>query len=263
MSSDPNAPPPPANRAARDVFSRIFGSSGLGVGIVLVIVPALLLIAGLGYGLFDRMRLIGLPLMAILGIVLLFGTLALVAMLFQSLGLTDSAEPLALPPGSIRAAIALSLIVLFAIISIMLFQSMVGQPYLLQGFTKTQMYGMVERSPGSVIQVVPAACAASVPPGGACAEADERYDLHLQGAGLSESASDLATQLLTLVGTLMTSVTSFYFATRGQAEARRGEPAGPMPTVVEAPVTSSSVQAPQVVAVTPDVAADENKPAPG
>jgi hypothetical protein len=240
MSSDENASPPVAKSAARDVFSRVFGSSGLGVGIVLVIVPALLLVAGLGYGFFDRMRLIGLPLMAILGIVLLFGTLALVAMLFQSLGLTDKAEPLALPPGSIRAAIALSLIVLFAIISIMLFQSMVGQPYLLQGFTKAQMYGMVERSPGSVIQVVPAACAASVPEGGACAEADERYDLHLQGAGLSESASDLATQLLTLVGTLMTSVTSFYFATRGQAETKRSETPLPEPTNTNAPAAPAS-----------------------
>lgn len=242
MSSDPSSPLQPTSRAARDLFSRVFGSSGLGVGIVLVIVPAVLLMAGLGYGLFDRMRLIGLPLMAILGIVLLFGTLALVAMLFESLKLTNRAEPLALPPGSIRAAIALSLIVLFAITSIMLFQSMVGQPYLLKGFSKAQMYSMVERSPDNVIEVVPAACAASVPAGGACADADERFDLHLQGAGLSESASDLATQLLTLVGTLMTSVTSFYFATRGQSDTRQGEAQGaaPVPAPTPAPAVAAA-----------------------
>lgn len=222
------------SHTARDWLSRIFGSSGLGVGTVLVIVPAVVLWLGLATGLLDRMRLIGLPLLAILGIVLLFGTLALVAMLFQSLGLHDRREALALPPGSIRAAIALALIVLFAIISIMLFQSMLGQPYVLKGFDRTQRDALVMKAPERVIEVVPAACAASLPTGAACAEADQRFDLHLQGGSPPSGASDLAKQLLVLVGTLMTSVTSFYFATRGSAEARRDEPAAPAAAVDDA-----------------------------
>lgn len=214
----PALPPLPSNW-----LSKVFGSSGLGVGIVLVLLPATVLMLGLGLGFFDGMRLVGLPMLAIFGIIILFGTLALVAMLFQTLGLTDRAEPLALPPGSIRAAIALSLIVLFAIISIMLFQSMLGSNYVLHAMSKTQRDEMVAKAPERVIDSVPAACAASVPAGGTCGEADQRFDLHLQGATPATAASDLAKQLLILVGTLMTSVTSFYFAGRGQTDLARKE----------------------------------------
>lgn len=226
---------------ARDWLSRIFGSGGLGVGLALVVVPATALMLGLAYKWFDGMRLVGLPLLAIFGIIILFGTLALVAMLFRSLDLTDPREALALPPGSIRAAIALSLIVLFAIISIMLFHSMLGSSYLLQGLTKAQRDQMVAQSPERVIDSVPAACAAPVPKDGACAEADQRYDLRMQGATPPAGASDLAKQLLVLVGTLMTSVTSFYFATRSQAEqARKDEPGAPKPEAPGAPASPGS-----------------------
>lgn len=200
-------------------MSQTFGSGGLGVGLALVVVPAAMLMLGLAFRWFDNMRLVGLPLLAIFGIIILFGTLALVAMLYQSLNLTDPSEALALPSGSIRAAIALALIVLFAIIAIMLFQSMLGSSYLLQGMNKVQRDEMVAKMPQRVIESVPAACAASVPSGGSCADADQRFDLRMQGAEPATGASDLAKQLLVLVGTLMTSVTSFYFATRGMAEA--------------------------------------------
>ena len=76
----------------RDLFSKVFGSSGLGVGFVLVFLPAAVLMLGLGLGFFDQMRLVGLPMLAIFGIIILFGTLALVAMLFQSLGLLAPTE---------------------------------------------------------------------------------------------------------------------------------------------------------------------------
>lgn len=221
---DPTPAPVAAPQAARDLLSRIFGSSGLGIGIVLVLLPAGLLMLGLGLGLLDRMRLVGLPMLAIFGIILLFGTLALVAMLFQSLGLTDPKEPLALPQGSIRAAIALSLIVLFAIIAIMLFQSMLGSTYVLRGLTKTEHDAIVNKIPERVVDSMAAPCAASAPAGGACAETDLRFNLSLQGASPSSGASDLAKQLLILVGTLMTSVTSFYFAGRGQTETKPKEP---------------------------------------
>lgn len=208
---------------SRNMLSTIFGSSGLGVGIVLVALPAVALMVGLQFELFDRMRLVGLPMMAIFGIIMLFGTLALVAMLFQSLSLTDRKEALALPPGSIRAAIALSLIVLFAIISIMLFQSMLGSAYLLQNMTKAQRDELVAKVPDRVIESVPANCAVAVAKDGSCGESDQRFDLRMQGAAPPAGASDLAKQLLVLVGTLMTSLTSFYFATGGQRDATRAD----------------------------------------
>lgn len=214
-ANDANVTP---SHKPRDMLSKLFGSSGLGVGIVLVLLPAVVLMLGLGYRLFDGMRLVGLPMLAIFGIIILFGTLALVAMLFQTLGLTNRDEPLALPPGSVRAAIALSLIVLFAIISIMLFQSLLGSTYVLHGTTKAQRDEIVAKAPDRVVESVLAACAAPVPQTGTCDEADLRFDVRMQGAMPPTGASDLAKQLLVLVGTLMTSVTSFYFAGRGQTD---------------------------------------------
>ena len=64
-----------------------------------------------------------------------------------------------------------------------------------------------------------------------CAEADRRYAVVLRAA-LPADAVDLAKQLLVLVGTLMTSVTSYYFATRAGAESDKSghtNPAAPDP----------------------------------
>ena len=58
-----------------------------------------------------------LPLLAIGGVVVLIFMLATVSMIFSALGLTNKELAMGLPEGSIRAVIALSLIVLFAILS--------------------------------------------------------------------------------------------------------------------------------------------------
>src|SRR5262252_21344 len=67
---------------------------------------------------------IKLPVLIIVGIMALFATLALVAVTFSVAGLSDSSQALGLPEGSVRAAIALSLIVIFAITSIYLYGSL-------------------------------------------------------------------------------------------------------------------------------------------
>lgn len=186
-------------------------SKGFGASVLLIILPCLLLY--LGFKEANEAPLIGLPAMAILGIMLLFGSLALVATLFAKLKLTDPAQALALPEGSIRATIALSLIVLFAIISIMLFQS-TGKPYVIRDLSYSSQNEMLKLGSPQVLAVVPLACSA----GGTTCTAEERtYDVHV--VATSPDALDLAKQLLVLIGTLMTSVTSFYFASRATAQA--------------------------------------------
>ena len=108
-----------------------------------------------------------LPLVAIAGVVLLLAVLALVAAVFGTLGLDDSKQPLGLPEGSIRAVIALALVVLFAILSIYLF--------------------------------------------------DKISDSQAQ---ISSEAKDLAKQLLTIIGTLMTAVAGFYFGAQSAATSK-------------------------------------------
>ena len=119
---------------------------------------------------------IRLPVLVITGVMALFATLALVAVTFSVAGLTDPKQALGLPEGSVRAAIALSLIVIFAITSIYLYSSL------------------------------------------------SKVDPNSPGI-------DFAKQVFAVVGTLMTSVASFYFASRAAAPA-------PAPTVSRPEVTS-------------------------
>lgn len=91
------------------------------------------------------------------GIMMLFGSMALTATLFARLGLSNKYEALALPVGSIRAAIALSLIVLFAIIAIMLFQSLF-KPYLIPGLGKEEMNAIVLEPRNRVLAIYQANC---------------------------------------------------------------------------------------------------------
>jgi hypothetical protein len=73
-----------------------------------------------------------------------------------------------------------------------------------------------------VIAVIPDCDKSKSGTSGGCLDGDRTYSLHiLQPPG--QESTDLAKQLLILVGTLMTAVTSYYFASRA-SEPRRESP---------------------------------------
>jgi len=223
------------SRAVRAVMAYTDGA--VGAGLALVVLPCIALYFGIPK-MFD-MPTVGLPILAVFGIMILFGALALISTLFARLGLSDRSQAFALPEGSIRAAIALSLIVLFSIISIMLYQTL-NKPYVIPNLTEDEKAVVLKDASIRVIAVLPVRCAAPV--GGAAPAADcppgtLRYAVHVRQPAAQES-TDLAKQLLILIGTLMTSVTSFYFASRAtesqsQDDAATGDtgspPDGPAP----------------------------------
>jgi hypothetical protein len=129
----------------------------------------LLLVAlfGLSFAVGFAPTEVKLPIIAIAGVFLLLGALAIVSVAFSLFELSDKTQALGLPEGSIRAVIALSLIVLFAILSVYLYASLTSQK---------------PDSPNT----------------------------------------DFAKQLLVLVGTLVTSVASFYFGSRAAASGSAG-----------------------------------------
>lgn len=185
-----------------------------GAGLVLVVVPSVALYYGIDR--FSQHPMIGLPIMAIFGIMILFGALALVSTVFARLGLDNRLEALALPEGSIRAAIALALVVLFAIIAIMLYQS-VADPYVIPDLSDADKELLLHDQHNRVIAVQahcakPAAAVATPCP-------DLRFQVHLQRPR-DPDTTDLAKQLLVMVGTLMTSVTSFYFGSRSSSPSK-------------------------------------------
>ncbi|WP_431052996.1 hypothetical protein [Roseateles sp. L2-2] len=184
-----------------------------GLALVLIVLPGAALVFGLSY-LANRPS-VGLPLLAIFGIVILLGSLALVSALFSRLGLANPAEALGLPSGSIRATVALALIVLFALIAVMLYQTLDGGRTV-SGVMEAQKAAFLKDPLIHVRSVTPVACAASATdcPGG------YRFDLVVD-APAGVAASDFAKQLLTLVGTLMTSVVSYYFAAKSSESAMK------------------------------------------
>ena len=85
-----------------------------------------------------------LPLIAIGGVVVLIFMLTVVAMMFSILGLANKDQAMALPEGSIRAVIALSLIVLFAILSVFLYQGVSTSGALNQRSVTSNVLGMMQ-----------------------------------------------------------------------------------------------------------------------
>jgi len=155
---------------------------------------------------------LSLPILTILGVTLLLATLAIVSIAFGSFGLSDKTQALALPEGSVRSVIALSLVVIFAILAVFLFGS------LREGSSLHEM----------------------TVPSFDKADFMKRYPAALDIVDTSENGRhtvtfrlpadpvgvDFAKQLLVLVGTLMTAVSSFYFgsktATSAAAQAADG-----------------------------------------
>ena len=133
-------------------------SGAFGAGFVLVVLPGVALVVFLPW--FDDKPSIGLPIVAVFGIMILFGAMALVSTLFARLQLDNKLEALALPAGSVRAFIALALIVLFALISVMLFESF-GQPYKIENLSEESKAALVKEPTNHVSAVIPVCAAAS------------------------------------------------------------------------------------------------------
>jgi hypothetical protein len=149
----------------------------------------------------DSVRL---PVLAIGGVIALLVVIALVAGAYTLFNLANPAEALGLPEGSVRAIIALSLIVLFVILTIYLYSD-VSNPkvYMLAGLSEIQLEKFLASAHGSKVLTTINTAASGSPP---------LFNVYYQN--VSAAGGDFAKQLLVMIGTLMTSVTSFYFASK-------------------------------------------------
>jgi len=145
-----------------------------------------------------------LPLLAIGGVIALLVVIALVAGAYTLFNLADPYEALGLPEGSVRAIIALSLIVLFAILTIYLYSD-VSHPAVnsIAGLTQVELDRFLQNVPSQKIIAT-----LNTSPAGS----EAHYTVYYHNG--SSAGEDFAKQLLVMIGTLMTSVTSFYFATK-------------------------------------------------
>ncbi|MGP0093063.1 MAG: hypothetical protein ACLPKB_24440 [Xanthobacteraceae bacterium] len=150
---------------------------------------------------------LALPIAVIGGVFVLLVTLALVAVAFALLGLADKSQALALPEGSIRAVIALSLVMLFTIVSIFLYNSLSNS-----GTIQT-IHDLTDQQQKEFVSKIPSANIVLVQP--VSQDGSTKFTIYYQNS--SHAAEDFAKQLLVLLGTLVTAVASFFFGANSVA----------------------------------------------
>jgi hypothetical protein len=176
-----------------------------------------------------------LPFVAICGIVLLLGTLALVSIAFGAFGLSDKTQAMALPEGSIRAVLALSVVVLFAILSVFLYDKLAsGGPIVkLEQLTEPVKNEFIKNNPGLRDVVVTPSLLKNEQ--GVVQKDDKGADVYVYtiayGTPHNQQSDDFAKQLLVMLGTLLTSIAAFYFGAKTAAAAQTQDKGPPQPTV--------------------------------
>ena len=143
------------------------------------------------------------PLVIVFAIIVFLGALTISASIFDHYKLSDKYEALGLPSGSVRALIALTLILIFAIMVIFMSSNLaVIKEYQYVGNStlgnSTVIYGGKEYTAtnGTITLLV----------------------------GPSEAAINFSNQVLTTVSTLVVALAGFYFGTRSVAQAQQKEP---------------------------------------
>jgi hypothetical protein len=197
---------------ANDLVSNSLLFVGVLVGVI-VIVGSLVVVASYLSPGDDISPQIALPVLAISGVVLLLGTLSIVSIAFTLFGIEDPKQALGLPEGSIRAVIALSLVVLFGIFSVYLYGNM-ARPGVdtVQGLSADDARNFVANLPKGQLM----ADVSKDVFGADNKKTGEVHTVYFKNSSSPESV-DFAKQLLTLIGTLVTALVSFYFGSKTTA----------------------------------------------
>jgi hypothetical protein len=229
----------PMNRTISSAFTNFGGPVLLGFGVAG-------LFGVLAAMFWMMMKLIpkdgsgSLPLLAIGGVVVLILLLTAVAMIFSILKLTNDSQAMGLPEGSIRAVIALSLIVLFAILSVFLYSGVsTGSRIANDMLPETQRMQFMREHTAQDVQSV----LLKDKDGNPLKSADGKENLYNVSYRIANPTSDdFAKQLLVLLGTLMTAITSFYLgAGTATSAAKVGEATKEPPTISDIKPTSHSI----------------------
>ena len=153
-----------------------------------------------------------------------FGLAGLIA-LMRALGLSQEDSALGMPQGSIRAFMALILIMLFFLMAVFLYLDVArtGNDQRFSGVSEDGYNRMLES--GLVIAAVPYEIP---PPEGSNAEPETRWDVVVRTSRQSsEVAENIANQLVTVLGTLIVAISSFYFGANAvEAASRKSKEGG-------------------------------------
>jgi hypothetical protein len=145
---------------------------------------------------------IALPVIVLVGVIGLLAVLATLVAVYRRFDLVDEHQPLGMPEGSIQAVIALSLILIFAIIGVYLHgRAGTHDERLVTGLTQEKLDAL----PVNTIEEINT-------------RDDGRFDVRV-ALPQSEQQNDISTQLLTTISTLVVAVAGFYFGSKSVKEA--------------------------------------------
>lgn len=177
--------------------------------VIVVAAVVLLIVAcfGVAISLYsgNRPLELTLPLLIISGVMMLLVTLALTAFVFSGVELTDKTQALGLPEGSVRSVIALSLVLLFAILAVYLYSSMSSRGRILEAKGLTQEASTQLKQnllPGQFVFEQQVAD-----------NGKTTVSVYYRETA-NPASDDFAKQLLVMIGTLVTAVSSFYFGSK-------------------------------------------------
>lgn len=188
--------------------------------ILLIAAIVVLVLIGASIHFLDASQIsavVGLPMLSIGAVIVLIILLCAMAVVFAQMDLQDKTQALALPEGSIRAVIALMLIVLFAILTIYLYGSLAAKQLIFLGTVDDIALANLAKTHGesNIVSAV---------------DATGGHRVWLRMAA-SQDGVDFAKQLLVLVGTLVTSICSFYFGSRATSQAVEKASSVGVPTI--------------------------------
>ncbi|HEV7919871.1 MAG TPA: hypothetical protein VGR02_03675 [Thermoanaerobaculia bacterium] len=160
------------------------------------------------------------PLVVVLAVLATFALLTFVASIYKAAWLHEWRMPLGLPEGSVRALIALGVIIIFAVITLFMLERLSAP------FTADSALGKLVTAANSTN-----------------ADAAKTAQAAIETIKVRQAAGqDLAKQLLTMLGTLLAAISSFYFG---------------------ASTTASGANAATRLPVKPTGDGQDNPPAPG
>jgi hypothetical protein len=177
-----------------------------------------------------------LTLVVISGVIGLLAVLMMAALAFSAVKLADKTQALGLPEGSVRAVIALSLIVIFVITVVFLFAGLNPRPIEVEHLTLEQTTAI----PGNVF----ISKQAEAPPAGAPAPAQQLYTVR-RYVEPSKGAEDFAKQIITTISTLVVSISAFYFGSSTAISAQKSATTSSTAPVITKQPSDLSVHADQ------------------
>jgi hypothetical protein len=185
----------------------VFGASVLLLGIGVIIAGTVVMIVYAAHHLKTDdvfQPEIILPLVVITGIVALLATLAIAAATFGLFNIADAKQALGLPAGSIQAVIALSLILIFAVVALYASGGTKNQELTSTGLSRAELRSI---PPQQIIQVQRVK-----------SKKRKKASYTVVRSVEDQGAREINIQLLSTVSTLVIAVAGFYFGSKSVQE---------------------------------------------